>query len=205
MRAKLDVIAAAREEVVIVNPYFLPGPVGLRMMGEAQKRGTRVLIVTNSLGSTDEPLVYRAYSRYRADMLRLGVQVYEFGPDLVRRSNTFGVFGKSTPRLHAKVAGVDRRRMVVGSVNLDLRSATLNTELGVTIDCAALTQQALGLLRADAFGSMYRLQLGEDGALEWHLRGDDGKTQVRRDEPHASLGLDFSLWLQSLFVSEDDL
>jgi putative cardiolipin synthase len=203
MRAKLDVIGAAREEVVVVNPYFLPGPVGLRMMGEAQKRGTRVLIVTNSLGSTDEPLVYRAYSRYRPDMLRLGVQLYEFGPDLVRRSNTFGVFGKSTPRLHAKVVGVDRRWMVVGSVNLDLRSATLNTELGVTIDCAALTQQALGLLRADAFGSMYRLQLGEDGAIEWHVRGENGKTEVRREEPHASTW--FSLWLQSLLVSEDAL
>lgn len=206
MRAKLDVIGAAREEVVIVNPYFLPGPVGLRMMGEAQKRGTRVLIVTNSLGSTDEPLVYRAYSRYRADMLRLGVQVYEFGPELVRRSNTFGVFGRSTPRLHAKVAGVDRRWMVVGSVNLDLRSATLNTELGVTIDCPALTQQALGLLRADAFGSMYRLQLGADGqSVEWHLRGDNGEDLVRHEEPHASLWVNVLLWLQSLLVSEDAL
>jgi cardiolipin synthase C len=205
MRAKLDVIAAAREEVVIVNPYFLPGPVGLRMMREAQQRGTRLLIVTNSLGTTDEPLVYRAYSRYRADMLRLGVQLYEFGPELVRQSHTFGVFGKSTPRLHAKVAGVDRRWMVVGSVNLDFRSALLNTELGVTIDCPALTHQALGLLRGNAFGSMYRLQLGEDGAVEWHVRGNNGETQVRRDEPHASLWLDFSLWLQSWLVSEGDL
>ena len=95
---------------------------------------------------------------------------------------------------------------MIGSVNLDLRSATLNTELGVTIDCAALTQQALGLLRADAFGSMYRLQLGEDGhSIEWHVRGDNGKTEVWREEPHASIWLDFSLWLQSLLVSEGDL
>ena len=209
MRAKLDVIAGAREEVVLVNPYFLPGPVGLRMMREAQLRGTRVLIVTNSLGSTDEPLVYRAYTRYRADMLRLGVQLYEFGPELVQRSNTFGVFGQSTPRLHAKVAGVDRRWMVVGSVNLDLRSAVLNTELGVTIDSPALTRQAYGLLLADAFGSMYRLQLGADGpppqSVEWHVRGENSQTLVRRDEPHADWWLDLKLWLLSLFVSEDDL
>jgi putative cardiolipin synthase len=205
MRAKLDVIAGAREEVVIVNPYFLPGPVGLRMMREAQQRGTRLLIVTNSLGTTDEPLVHRAYSRYRADMLRAGVQLYEFGPELVLRSNTFGVFGKSTPRLHAKVAGIDRRWLVVGSVNLDFRSALLNTELGVTIDCAPLVQQALGLLRADAFASMYRLQLAQDGSIEWHLRGENGEIQVRRDEPHASLWRDFSLWLQSLLVPEDEL
>lgn len=206
MRAKLDVIAGAREEVVVVNPYFLPGPVGLRMMREAQQRGTRVLIVTNSLGSTDEPLVYRAYSRYRPEMLKLGVQLYEFAPELVRRSDRFGAFGKSTPRLHAKVVGVDRRWMVVGSVNLDLRSAVLNTELGVTIDCAALTRQALSLLRADAFASMYRLQLGEDGqTVEWHLRDDSDKTQVRHDEPHASLWQGILLWLQSLLVSENDL
>ena len=205
MRAKLDVIAGARDEVVIVNPYFLLGPVGLTMMREAQARGTKLLIVTNSLGSTDEPLVHRAYSQYRADMLRAGVQLYEFGPELVRKSNTFGVFGKSTPRLHAKVAGIDRRWMVVGSVNLDYRSALLNTELGVTIDCPTLTRQALGLLRADAFGSMYRLQLAQDGTLEWTLRGDKGEIQVMRSEPDRSLWLDFSLWLQSFLVREDEL
>ena len=96
--------------------------------------------------------------------------------------------------------------MLVGSVNLDLRSATLNTELGVTIDCAALTQQGLRLLRADAFGSMYRLQLGEDGhSIEWHVRGENGEAQVLREEPHASLWFNFLLWLQSLLVSEDSL
>jgi len=206
MRGTLDVIGGARQEVVVVNPYFLPGPVGLRMMREAQQRGTRVLIVTNSLGTTDEPLVYRAYSRYRPEMLKAGVELYEFGPELVLRSDRFGAFGKSMPRLHAKVVGVDRRRMVVGSVNLDLRSAVLNTELGVTIDCAPLVQQGLGLLRADSFASMYRLQLAQDGqTVEWQLRDDTGKTQVRRDEPHASLWQSLSLWLQSLFVSENDL
>jgi putative cardiolipin synthase len=138
-------------------------------------------------------------------MLRAGVQLYEFGPELVRKSNTFGVFGKSTPRLHAKVAGIDRRWMVVGSVNLDYRSALLNTELGVTIDCPTLTQQALGLLRADAFGSMYRLQLAQDGTVEWTLRGDKGEIQIMRNEPDRSLWLDFSLWLQSFLVREDEL
>ena len=206
MRAQLDLISAAREEVVIVNPYFVPGEVGMRMMREASQRGTRALIVTNSLGTTDEPLVHRAYSRYRADMLRLGAQLYEFGPELVRRSGAFGSFGESTPRLHAKVTGVDRRWIVFGSVNLDGRSALLNTELGVTIDSPELTQQALGLLRADAFGSMYRLQLGDDGqSIEWHARGENGKTQVLREEPLASVWLDFALWLQSLFVSEESL
>ncbi len=206
MRRKLEVIGSAREDVVIVNPYFLPGEVGMRMMREASQRGTKALIVTNSLGSTDEPLVHRAYASYRAEMLKLGMQVYEFGPDLVRRSGNFGSFGDSTPRLHAKVAGVDRRWLVVGSVNLDARSALLNTELGVTIDCPPLVLQALGMLRADAFASMYRLQLAADGrSIEWHSRGENGQPQVLREEPHRSPWLDFSLWLQSFFVSEESL
>jgi cardiolipin synthase C len=206
MRAKLQVIAQARQSVVIVNPYFLPGDEGMRMMREAGERGTQGIIVTNSLGSTDEPLVHRAYAPYRAEMLRLGMQLYEFGPELARRSGNFGSFGESTPRLHAKVAGVDRRWLVVGSVNLDARSALLNTELGVTIDCPPLTEQALGLLQKDAFASMFRLRLAADGrSLEWHARGDDGQPLVLTREPHASWWLDLSLWVQSLFVSEESL
>lgn len=190
----------------IVNPYLLPGDLGLSMMQRAQTAGTRVVIVTNSLGSTDEPLVHRAYSRFRIDMVKAGVQLYEFAPELVRRAGNFGNWGESTPRLHAKAAAVDRRYLIVGSVNLDARSALLNTELGVTIDAPVLTEQALGLLRADAFRSMYRVQLAADGrSLEWHARGEGGAAEVLREEPHGSLWTDLSLWLQSLFVAEESL
>jgi len=116
MRGKLAVIASAREEVVIVNPYILPGPIGLKLMAEAARQGTRVLIVTNSLDSTDEPLVHRAYSRYRAAMLKLGMKLYEFSPELARKSGTFGDYQHATLRLHAKVAVVDRRWSGVGIV-----------------------------------------------------------------------------------------
>jgi cardiolipin synthase C len=206
MQAKLDVIAAARQEVAIVSPYFLPGEVGMRMMAEATRQGVKALVVTNSLGSIDEPLVHRAYSRYRADMLKLGVQLYEFGPELAQRSGGFGNFGLSTPRLHVKAAVVDRRWLLVGSVNLDARSAILNTELGVAIDSPPLAEQALGLLRADQFASMYRLQLAQDGRrLRWHIQHSDGRAEVRDDEPHQNLWLEFKLWLQAFFVSEDSL
>jgi len=206
MRGKLAVIASAREEVVIVNPYILPGPIGLKLMAEAARQGTRVLIVTNSLDSTDEPLVHRAYSRYRAAMLKLGMKLYEFSPELARKSGTFGDYEHATLRLHAKVAVVDRRWMVVGSVNLDARSALLNTELGVTIDCPVLAQQALGLVSGDGYASMYRLAMAPDQErLTWLAQDPELGSRVHIDEPGLHWWLDFKMWLQSLLISDESL
>ena len=90
------------------------------------------------MGSTDEPLVHDRYAAYRVEMLRLGVELYELSPTQTRRVRRFGDFGRSTPRLHAKVSVVDRQRLLVGSANLDARSAVGNTEMGVVIDSPVL-------------------------------------------------------------------
>jgi cardiolipin synthase C len=206
MQGKLDVIAAARDEVVIVNPYFMPGPVGMAMMEQASRRGTSVLIVTNSLDSTDEPLVHRAYSRFRAAMLRLGMKLYEFSPDLARKSGSFGDYEHATLRLHAKVAAVDRRWLLVGSVNLDARSAILNTELGVSIDCPVVAQQAVAMISGDGYASMYRLALAPDEqGLLWHAQDPERGALRHTEEPGLNRWLEFKLWLQSLVVAEESL
>lgn len=206
MQGKLDVIAASRDEVVLVSPYFMPGPVGMMMMEQAAQRGTRVVIVTNSLDSTDEPLVHRAYSRYRVAMLKLGMRLYEFAPQLARKYGTFGDVEHALLRLHAKVAVVDRRWLLVGSVNLDARSALLNTELGVTIDCPELARQAVALINGDGFGSMYRLSLaGDREGLVWNAQDPDLGARTLVDEPGLSSWVSFKLWLQSLFVNEASL
>jgi putative cardiolipin synthase len=151
-------------------------------------------------------LVHRAYSRYRAAMLKLGMRLYEFSPELARKSGTFGDYEHATLRLHAKVAVVDRRWMVVGSVNLDARSAMLNTELGVTIDCPVLAQQALGLISADGYASMYRLAMAPDQHnLHWLAQDPELGSRVFIDEPGLHWWLDFKLWLQSLLVSDESL
>jgi len=108
--------------------------------------------------------------------------------------------------MHAKATTVDERWLVVGSVNLDARSATLNTELAVIIDCPPLARQFMQLLQADAFASMYELRLSAGGnSLEWHSRNPDGSSKVQREEPHANVFQDIGLWLQSLIVPEEYL
>ena len=109
MAGLLDVLGSARQEALIVSPYFVPGPVGMPMMAAAARNGVRTRVVTNSLATTNEPLVHHHYARYRVAMLPLSVQIHEFSADVVQRSRGFGLFGASTPRLHAKVAIVDQR------------------------------------------------------------------------------------------------
>ena len=206
MRAKLDVIGQAREEVIIVNPYFVPGEIGMRMVGEATRRNVRGLIFTNSLGSTDEPLAHRAYASYRPELLRQGLQLYELKPVQPQQGGDYGAFGTSVARLHVKAAAVDRRWLLVGSVNLDGRSAIQNTELAVSIDCPPLVADALVALGGEPWRSMYRVTLSGDGhGLQWRSFDTDGRPVIRNDEPHDSPWQRGVHWFQSLFVNEEML
>jgi putative cardiolipin synthase len=204
MRGLHAAMSSARRDVGIMSPYFVPGPVGMAMMGEAVRQGVRIELYTNSLASTDEPLVHLHYAAYRVQLLRLGVQIYEFSPELVQRARGFGFAGGSTPRLHAKLTVVDQRLVVLGSVNLDPRSAIGNTELAVVIESPELVA-ALQQLRAQKsqLSLMYRLRLQADGeTIEWLGTDAQGRVLVTTDEPGDNPWLRLQLWLQSLFVGE---
>jgi putative cardiolipin synthase len=202
----LAALTAARQEVVMVTPYFVPGTVGMPLMRTARENGIRIMLFTNSLGSTDEPLVHDRYAAYRVEMLRLGVELYEVSPMQTRRVRRFGDFGRSTPRLHAKVSVVDRRRLLVGSANLDGRSAVGNTELGVVIDSPLLAEAFARRIDGDRFASVYRLRLRPDGkTIEWVQLDEQGQTTVTIDEPDDGWWLRAKLRLQSLLVDERDL
>lgn len=203
MQGMLDVIAGAEKEVIISSPYFVPGPIGMGMMREATANGTRVVLYTNSLGTTDEPLVHDKYSSYRAEMLEFGVEIFEFNPGATQRSTRFGAFGRSVPRLHAKVATVDGRYLLVGSVNLDARSAIGNTEMSVVIDSPRLAQSVHRMISSDRFITMYRLRLGPDGeSIEWLSQDDQGRQTATTEEPAGDWWLRLKLWILSLMVDE---
>ena len=203
-RSTLEELVAARREVLIASPYFIPGPVGMAMIKEARAHDIRVAIVTNALGATDEPLVHWRYARYRRELLRLGVEIYELSPELARDAGRFGNFGRSLGRLHAKVAVIDRRRLFVGSLNLDQRSAWSNTEAGLLIDSPVLAQDIVALLENDRLESVYRLRLGGDGeTIEWIATGSDGSERIVTDEPDNSWLLRLKMMLIGPFTSED--
>src|SRR5882672_2913126 len=58
---------SAQQEVIVISPYFVPGSEGVALMRDLVERGVHIRILTNSLASTDSPLVHNGYSRYRVD------------------------------------------------------------------------------------------------------------------------------------------
>jgi len=196
----------ARSELLLISPYFIPGPNGLRGLREARQAGVEVRVVTNAIGTSDEPLVNLGYERYRNELLRMGVKLYELSASqLVRDPDVKRALGGSQGRLHAKMAFIDRQTVLVGSMNLDLRSAYTNTEIGIAVRSPELAGMILAAYKIDDFAGVFQVRLKPDGAgVQWIGRGENGEEEPA-DEPDVSLWQRFKLWLMSLFVPEDML
>ena len=78
------IIEAAQSELLMVTPYFVPGQAGMRLLRKMRGRNLTIKIITNSFLSTDAPLAQIGYMRYRQDLLRMGVELYEIKPTLVQ-------------------------------------------------------------------------------------------------------------------------
>ena len=117
-----------------------------------ETRGVRVRILTNSLASTDVPVVHAGYRKRRVPLVQMGIELFEVKPELgapkVGRvtivREPIGQFS-----LHAKMFVFDRKRMFVGSSNFDMRSFHLNTEVGLIIDSPELAAPGGRALRGD--------------------------------------------------------
>ena len=150
-----EAIKEVKSELLVVSPYLVPGDGGMKMLENLRNRKVQVRILTNSLASTDMPIVHSGYQKYREPMLKDGIVLYEVRP-VLGKPNTQGSGGSlSNPSggqfaLHAKVFVLDRRWVFVGSMNLDRRSLRLNTELGVLIDSPELARQVIARFNAIA-------------------------------------------------------
>jgi phosphatidylserine/phosphatidylglycerophosphate/cardiolipin synthase-like enzyme len=151
----IDLVRKAKHSVVIQTPYLVTTELSQDLFAAASKRGVRVKIITNSLATTDNPAAFRGYQRERAKLLDAGVELFEFRPDakmrraimtssLIKTMDELPVFG-----IHAKTMVVDKRLLVVGTFNLDPRSAHLNTECIALIPHEGLAAQVLEVLNTE--------------------------------------------------------
>ncbi len=112
-RVLLQSIYAAREEIVISTPYFVPDDTLLTSLITASHRGVDVTIIVPD--RVDSKLVAHASRSYYDDLIAAGVHIRHF---------TLGL-------LHAKTAVIDNRLTLIGSANLDRRSLWINFELSL--------------------------------------------------------------------------
>jgi putative cardiolipin synthase len=172
-------------------------------MQQAIGNNVNLTVMTNSIATTDEPLVHFGYARYRRAMLKMGVTLYELMPTDGRKSDSMGELHASLGRLHAKLAVVDNRFLFIGSMNMDGRSARWNTEVGLVIDSPELAGEVASLLKRERLPSSYKLRMAsDDQRIEW-VAGQDNNEVVHADEPNATWGQQLRLSLVSKFVEED--
>jgi cardiolipin synthase C len=201
----MDLVMASQTEVVISSPYFIPGARGVQAFGDLRKRDVKITVLTNSLASNDEPLVHTGYARYRVDLLRTGVDLYELSPTRIVHNKRLMLPGASVGRLHAKTAIIDRSIVFIGSMNLDPRSASKNTELGIIAECPQLAKEVIRVIHISKLQSSYRLRFAPDGqSLEWLTMDDQGDV-VLSEEPDVTPLTRLQNMLVAPFVPEQEL
>ncbi len=150
-----ELIGKARTEIFIQTPYLVTTEVGRKLFRDAVARGVKVRILTNSLASTDNMEAFSGYQRDRELLLGTGVQIYEWRPDaelrktMMRSALTEQIEHEPIFAIHAKSMVIDGELLVVGTFNLDPRSANLNTECVTIIPSGPAAQEVLGQLRKE--------------------------------------------------------
>jgi len=201
----LDLVWQAREEVVISSPYFIPGDRSVEQFAALAGRKVKVTILTNSLASNDEPVVHTGYAHYRPALVRAGIDLYELSPSRIHRAKRLMFPGMSLGRLHAKTAVIDHRTVFIGSMNLDPRSASKNTELGIIAESAELAKEVTRVIHISKLQSAYRLRFAANGeSLEWLAMDDDAEV-VLDVEPDTSFFTRLQNMLLAPFVPEQQL
>lgn len=130
----ISLLQKANKSVIIQTPYLVTTDVGKKLFKTLVDKGVEVKILTNSLASNDNLEAFSGYQRDREALLKIGVKIFEFKPDAQIRKKIMSdvmqgklqkmpIFG-----LHAKSMVIDDNITVIGTFNLDPRSANLNTE-----------------------------------------------------------------------------
>ncbi|MDO6811913.1 phospholipase D family protein [Tenacibaculum soleae] len=147
--ALINLIKKAKSSIDIQTPYLITTELAQNLFKEAIDRGVKIRILTNSLASTDNVEAFSSYQTDRKKLLNTGIRIFEFRPDAAERTkimtgelqeklNHKPIFG-----LHAKSMVIDNKTTVIGTFNLDPRSANLNTECIVIVNSEKVSKSIL--------------------------------------------------------------
>jgi cardiolipin synthase C len=187
----LPYLGKVTDELIIVNPYFVPGKKGADALCALRERGVKVSILTNSLASNDVSAVHAGYAKYRKKLLKCGVILYELDEDIKRKpGNTRAwVPGLSKSSLHAKTMALDKQAMFVGSMNLDQRSLNINNEIGILFFNPEIAGRSAQFFNENIEKVAFRLELHTDisgsESIRWHLKEGEAEI-IYESEPRVS-------------------
>ena len=126
--AIVEELGRARQEAVVESPYFVIKSGGYAVLEALHKRGVHVRVLTNSLASTDASYAVAALYPWLGSLADTGLTLSAYsGAPLPSQSAHLG--GGARWGLHAKRGVIDGDTTLLGTYNIDPRSANLNSEL----------------------------------------------------------------------------
>jgi len=152
------------------------------------ERGVKVRFATNSMAANNHLSAFVAYRKQRKKLLHSGAELYEMRPDAKTERALFTAEElaehKTLFGLHAKTMVFDRKRVFIGSFNLDPRSVDLNTEMGLLVESEALGRVVAASIENDiAAGNSWQVLLEDDGRMKWVTLKDGVITETFETEP----------------------
>ena len=152
-QAYLQLISGAKREILIANAYFVPSRAIMHALMDAARRCVAVSLISNSPQTNDLPEITMVGRGYYKTLLavnqeprvrqckrpRAGMHIHEWlGRPRDEKKQREGT-------MHSKYAVFDRRISLVGSYNLDPRSARLNSESALVFKNPILARQLADL------------------------------------------------------------
>lgn len=127
-------IASAQQEIIIQNPYFIPGERSIEFLRSALMRGVQVRLMVPTDRTSDFPVVQHASHHFFGSLLPHGAEILEY-----ERSG-----------IHQKVMVIDRKWCCIGSTNFDLRSFYLNDEVTLGMFDESIAAELVAAYENDA-------------------------------------------------------
>lgn len=191
-----------QKELILISPYFIPGKDGMKIFSDLKKKNVETWVLTNSLASNDVASVFAGYRKYRKDLVKDGINLYELLPKAETKDTekkTFGSSGSSSG-LHGKLLVFDQKKIFVGSMNLDPRSHSLNTEMGIIIHCPELGRYISHQFKKVVDDNAYRVSLKND-KVQWEVNVN-GKKETFENEPETNRWERFKANVSTLVIPE---
>jgi len=198
----------SKKELLMTTPYLVPGKSGTDWLKNKIAQGVKIKILTNSLAATDVIAVHAGYAKYRKQLIKSGIHLYELKPTAqhFREKTRAFMKGMSNSSLHAKYMVIDKQYVFIGSANIDPRSKNLNTEIGIMVDSNELAQLTSNLFsKTTSLENSYQLGIEpSNNMVTWVTRENTNEQHFTR-EPNASFFRRVGVFILGLFPIENQL
>jgi putative cardiolipin synthase len=125
----VEELAQAKEEVIGESPYFVIREGGHDALKQVVSRGVKLKVLTNSLGSTDAFYTVSALASRLDWIADSGIELWAYDGRSLSGVSSQRWTSSHRWGLHSKRAVIDRKHVLIGTYNVDPRSANLNSEL----------------------------------------------------------------------------